>query len=416
MAVAYRSSSNTGTSDSLGTSCAVPVPSGAAANDIALVGIEHYDGASLTITPPAGFTLLFTVTTSLVTLRVWWKRLSGGDTGSYTFTWSGSKWNLGHAVLLTGAKTSGDPIGTNYNTATGSGTSIPSTSVTVVFQPGLVHFVANENAATQTTVPTGFTEVQDGDYLHTNYRIPGTTGTHSASGGSLTTSTSIVAALIAVEPQAASGVSGSFAAVLPGLTGSLTADVDVAGTLTATLPMLAATATATVEVDTGFAGNLPSLAAGFTSTVEVDADLTGTLPALTGSFTANLGAPAVNGALDATLPALTAAASLTVEVAATLTASLPSLTASLSTVDFVGFTIGDDITGPATKPVPTIDGPALARTSTGPALARTVAGPARAEREVDGPAVAPKGEPDGPGLSRAVDGPALARTVDGPAL
>jgi hypothetical protein len=199
MAVGYRSSSNTGTSDQLVSSINVPVPSGAAANDIALVALEMWESANPTVTAPSGFTLLTSQVSGSQKLKIWWKRLTGADTGNYSFSWTGSQWTLGHCVLLTGAVTSGDPIGSNFNSASATSTNIPTTSVTVAFQPGLVCFVANENSATQTP-PTSFTEVQDGNYLHTSYRIPGSTGSFSASGGTLTASTLILATLVAVQP------------------------------------------------------------------------------------------------------------------------------------------------------------------------------------------------------------------------
>lgn len=208
MAVAYRSSSATGSSDALVSSVNVPVPSGAAANDIAIVAIEQFESFGAAITPASGFTEKLTVEDGVERMKVFWKRLTGSDSGSYTFSWSGSIYTMAHCILMTGAKTSGDPFGSNTNTAsTSSGTSIPSTSVTTSYQPGLVHFVANANTASQTP-PSSYTEVQDGDYLHTNYRIPGSTGTHSTSGGSLSATTTIVAALLAVEP-ASSGQSAA---------------------------------------------------------------------------------------------------------------------------------------------------------------------------------------------------------------
>jgi hypothetical protein len=205
MAVGYRSSSRTGQTDALVAVIDVPVPAGAANLDIAVVAIERWNANNPAITPPAGFTQFIDLTdTGGEKLHCWWKRLTGADTGNYTFSWSGSQWSLGHCILITGAKTTGDPIGANFNTAgPATNTTEPTTSVTVSYQPFLVHFIANENVAAQTTPPTSFTNVQDSDYMHTNYRIPGSTGTFSASGGVLGASTLQFGALIAVEPAGA---------------------------------------------------------------------------------------------------------------------------------------------------------------------------------------------------------------------
>lgn len=202
MAVGYRSSSSTGTADTNGTSCVVPVPAGAAAGDIALLAVEMWETFDPTgVTPPAGFTQIVDLLIgNRAKLKVWWKRLTGADTGNYTVTWSSAQWNLGHCMLVTGALASGDPVEATNTATAASGTSIPSTTVTTATLAFLAHFVSNENSALATPA-TGFTEVQDSNYLHTNYRIPGATGTQTASGGTLASSTASNVALIAIKPD-----------------------------------------------------------------------------------------------------------------------------------------------------------------------------------------------------------------------
>jgi hypothetical protein len=209
MPVAFVSSSNTGTSDAQGTSLAIPVPASTAVNHVVLCAIEMWwdSGTSPLVTAPTGFTIcvdMILTGSGPQKLKVWWKRLTAADSGSYTFSWTGTQWRMGHAMMFSGAKLSGDlfPSGANINTATTAGaTTTPTTTLSPAFAPGLVNFVANENAALQSTVPTSFTESQDGDYLHSNYRIPGSSGTYSASGGALATSTLQLSALLALEPE-----------------------------------------------------------------------------------------------------------------------------------------------------------------------------------------------------------------------
>lgn len=211
MAVAFRSSgSSTGDgSDSFVSSVSIGVPLGAAANDIAVVGIEMWEAGNPTVTPPSGFTLLTSVVSGSQKLKVFWKRLAGADTGFYTFSWTGSQWTIGNCLLFSGCKTSGDPIGSNFDTAiSASGTGVPSTSVTVAFAPAFAHFVANENSGLKTP-PTGFTETRDSFYLEASYLAPGSSGTTTASGGTLGASTLSLAALIAIEPDSGGGGGGS---------------------------------------------------------------------------------------------------------------------------------------------------------------------------------------------------------------
>lgn len=200
MAVGYRSSSSSGASDSFAASRNVPVPTGAAAGDIAILVLEQWESANPTVTWPTGFTQCVNMVSGSQKLKAAWKRLTGADTGNYTITWTGSQWNQGQCILITGAVTTGDPIGANVNTASGSTSTVPTTTLTVADAAGFVHLVANENSATKTP-PTSFTEVQDANYLSINYRMPGAAGTYSASGGTLSAATLALAALLAISPD-----------------------------------------------------------------------------------------------------------------------------------------------------------------------------------------------------------------------
>jgi len=199
--VGYRSSSSTGASDAFVTSIDIPVPSGAASGDIAVLSMEQWESTNPTVTWPSGFTEFVNTVSGSQKIKAAWKRLTGSDTGNYTATWTGSQWSLGHCVLITGGAASGNPIDASNVATSASGTTVPTASVTATAADFLLHVVANENSAT-TTPPTSFTEVQDSNYLHNNYRIPGASGSYSATGGTLSASTLSLAALIAVLPDA----------------------------------------------------------------------------------------------------------------------------------------------------------------------------------------------------------------------
>lgn len=201
MAVGYRSSSTTGASDAYVTSVNVPVPSGAASGDIAVLSMEQWESTNPTVTWPSGFTEIVNTASGSEKIKAAWKRLTGSDTGNYTPTWTGSQWTQGQCVLITGAATSGSPVDATNVATSASGTTVATTTVTATAADFLLHVVANENAA-NTTPPTSFTEVQDANYLHNNYRIPGASGSYSATGATLAASTNSLAALIAVLPDA----------------------------------------------------------------------------------------------------------------------------------------------------------------------------------------------------------------------
>lgn len=250
MPVGYRSSSSSGASDAFAASRTVPVPAGAAAGDIAILVLEQWESGNPAVTWPTGFTQIVNLASGSQKLKAAWKRLTGADSGNYTISWTGSQWNQGQCILLTGAAASGDPIGSNVNTATGSTTSIATTSLTVSDAAGFVHVVANENSATK-TAPTNFTEVQDANYLAINYRLPNASGTYSAAGGTLSTATLGLAALIAISPDTGGGatdkpVTDSATATDSSATSSTLTPTDTATVTDTGALALARTDTATV--------------------------------------------------------------------------------------------------------------------------------------------------------------------------
>lgn len=107
------------------TTAPIPVPTGAAAGDIAVVGI--YQGTDVATTPPAGFAAAH-VSPHFAASRfaVYWKRLTQADTGTYDFTLSAESWIEAVCALFAGRTTTGNPF-----TATSTHMLTPSQSVTL---------------------------------------------------------------------------------------------------------------------------------------------------------------------------------------------------------------------------------------------------------------------------------------------
>ncbi|WP_167880613.1 hypothetical protein, partial [Nocardioides guangzhouensis] len=199
----YRSSSSTG-NDAWATAVTIPVPAGAASGDVVVAAVATW-GASANVTAPAGFTLKGTYTGvnngGADTIRIYWKRLTAADTGSYRFSWSGGRWSSGHAIAVSGAAASGDPIEAINQASGASATTFPTTSVTTATTPLLAWFGRNDEPTSQHTPPTGFTEVQDRDCSTIAYRQATGPGTHSASGATYTGATNpLQAVLVAIRP------------------------------------------------------------------------------------------------------------------------------------------------------------------------------------------------------------------------
>lgn len=208
--MAYRSSSVRASADTDSSSISIPVPSGAAIGDIALVGIGQWNtgGAEAITGVPAGFALITSLQAIPVKTSMYWKRLTAADTGNYTFTKAaGSGWWNGACILLTGRLASGDPITTFFASGSnGFGSALPAATVSSIsYIPDLVYYAYHENGATGGTPHTNYTRAQSPEYGKLDYRIKGTTGTEAASGGTLGASMWATGILVAVAPAAGGG-------------------------------------------------------------------------------------------------------------------------------------------------------------------------------------------------------------------
>jgi hypothetical protein len=331
VAVAYVSSSRSGASDTQTASCIVPVPVGAAVDIIALYAVELWESFGAAITRPTGFdaTPILDQEIGPERLIAWWKRLTAADSGNYTATWTGNIWNQGNCIFISGGITSGNPVEDfAFATAT-SGTAVPVTSVDTLTEAFLAHFVANDNGGTGTPPSIGgvaMTEVQEGDYIRTNYRIPAASGTFTTSGGT-TPDGNKIAVLIAIKPAGGGSVSGSAAAAFGGLAATAAGTRTTPGTVAAGLGALAATATGTRTTAGTAAAALGALSASAAGAPV----RSGTAAAPLGGLAASAaGVVARPGTASAPLGGLTATATAVVTVTGTAVAVFGALTATVS--------------------------------------------------------------------------------------
>lgn len=228
---------------------AVPVPSGAASGDIAVVGIYIED--TVTITPPSGFTLKSNLATSATAhgrLAVYWKRLTAADTGTYSFTWTGTPWRGAACGLWSGRIATGDPFDGTVGTAeSASGVSTLNVSTSPAAANGdAVGFWTNFNGGASFTAPTNYTERVDTTVITLDSRdavASGSTGNVTASA----TVSDFMKAFLGVLAVANGDVTATPAAVAataavpaPSVTGSANATA-TPSTVTATAAVPAAT-------------------------------------------------------------------------------------------------------------------------------------------------------------------------------
>lgn len=210
MAVAYRSSS-VRTPDGLESDTSdgtinIPVPAGASAGDVVVAGIGQWSSPWDAVTPPTGFTLAASFENNPVKVSVYWKRLTGSDTGNYAFVKSGGGWWNGFAAALSGVVTSGDPITTYFAAGGAYNATFPNLTISdVPYAPGLVWAAYNESAAPGGNPPTGFTSAVKSSYGRLAYQIPGVSGDQAATGATIGSTMQVVQALVAVAPAEDSG-------------------------------------------------------------------------------------------------------------------------------------------------------------------------------------------------------------------
>jgi len=188
----------TNTGDAAGnSSTAVTVPTGAASGDIAVVYLGQWGGsgggATPTITPASGFAQkggFFTSGDGLAKNSIWWKRLTGSDSGTYSFSYTGdgSFFTTCQCVMFRGGATSGDPWETVATPLTGTWGSCSTISVTTTDPNGALFWAVYNDSAGTHTPPTNFTEAADNDSASCAYRIPGSAGTLSAASASISSS------------------------------------------------------------------------------------------------------------------------------------------------------------------------------------------------------------------------------------
>jgi hypothetical protein len=150
------------------TSGNVPVPADADTADkvVAIHFLFEDSGAGLPtgVTPPDGtWNLKSSKDQNSGSLRdqIWWKRLTGGDSGTYNFTWTGSCERTATATTISAAVLTGDPFDTtvDHETAVGNGTNTPATEVMPPRDDRLLFWTGSGiNGASDWTQPSGFTE------------------------------------------------------------------------------------------------------------------------------------------------------------------------------------------------------------------------------------------------------------------
>jgi hypothetical protein len=145
------------------TTAAIAVPTGAAADEVMLAFI--YIESTTAITPPSGFTLVDRASNTGAganDLAVYWKRCTGADSGTYSFSFS-SSYREAACCRFSGCITSGNPYDVVGKAAASSspGGVTPASSNTTTVVDTLQVFAATNFNGSPWTPPTSYTERVD---------------------------------------------------------------------------------------------------------------------------------------------------------------------------------------------------------------------------------------------------------------
>lgn len=171
MALPAYGSTGTSSGGGSGTTCNIPVPAGVVTGSLVMAFI--YVETTQLVTPPSGAGTWSEAPDSPVVvtgahahdLRVFWKRATGADSGSYAFTIAaGLAWRMGVALRFSGVVGSGSPFDVTaaaIKTTTTDGSTPAVTDTTTGADRLWVWSASYFNGDATCTPPSGFTERAD---------------------------------------------------------------------------------------------------------------------------------------------------------------------------------------------------------------------------------------------------------------
>jgi hypothetical protein len=157
-----------------GSTAAFAVPSGVVSGSIIIIPMFVDSTATITVYP-TGFaeaenSPVPNTGGAQHSLHVVWKRATGNDSGTYSFTFSASTYRAGSAIRYTDCVASGTPFDTPTDSAanTSNSSTSPAVDVTTAGADRLLIWAATNWAGGAWTPPSGFTERMDtGDQINT---------------------------------------------------------------------------------------------------------------------------------------------------------------------------------------------------------------------------------------------------------
>lgn len=137
----------------------VPPPAGTADKEVVLVFIDNTSTVPTGLTPASGFTVApnvgYQTADQSTQLRVFWKRCTGTDSGTYDFTFDSANYCKAVAIRCTDVIATGNPIDTDVFLG-GNAATLGGLSLTTSVDNALLVWAANSWGSQTLTPPSGF--------------------------------------------------------------------------------------------------------------------------------------------------------------------------------------------------------------------------------------------------------------------
>ena len=215
---------STALGETLSASCVLSVPAGTVAGDVLVAGFYAEEAS---ITAPAGWTVVESAVdtaaapNSTVSGHVYVRVATGSEPSTYTWSWSGSDYHGGAMLRVSGVDTAdivnasrsrtrqAGGTGADENAATSNTISIPALTTDAADCLG-VAFIFSWAVTSDTATATGWTAGSGYEYGRVFTRPMSTATTYSQVDTSVTNeATSSVSIVLALNPAAASGPTGT---------------------------------------------------------------------------------------------------------------------------------------------------------------------------------------------------------------
>lgn len=314
------------------TSSAIPVPAGVTnlATDLIVVLLFLNNNANPAITTPLDFVeapsspVVNNTASNQFVLKVFWRRPTAADTGTYNFTWSGATGACGFAMRISGAVATGNPFDVSNSVASTVATNAttPAVAVTTTGANELLLYFAANYGGLDTALMSGFAEHLDAEGVVAQSKAQAVAGASGSLVANYTSASGSSAWVGAIKPA----VAASSVTYLLG--DQLTIEQKPTGTPAATAGVKVSMV---LLIDQNVSGDIAAVMVAATASLNGQVQALGVMAATMRAPSASLaGQNSQSGALAATMRTMAVALTGSQQINGTMVAALRAAVAQLA--------------------------------------------------------------------------------------